>query len=103
MALLLLSVQLMRLPCGRHPLPVRMYGSMYGGGKVCFEGEAMGLIWLCMDGGDEQAFLRSLDISAYLNQEVRGVGEDVILFPNHFLTWAVILTGDVGCSQGRVA
>ena len=31
-ALPLLSFQLMRLPCGRHPLPVRMYGSMYGGG-----------------------------------------------------------------------
>ena len=28
----LLSFQLMRLLCGRHPLPVRMYGSMYGGG-----------------------------------------------------------------------
>ena len=27
----LLSFQLMRLLCGRHPLPVRMYGSMYGG------------------------------------------------------------------------
>ena len=39
-----LSFQLMRLPCGRHPQPVRMYGSMSGGGggKVCFEGEAMG-------------------------------------------------------------
>ena len=33
----------------RDPLPVRMYGSMYwggGGGKVCFEGEAMGLMVL---------------------------------------------------------
>ena len=48
-ALPLLSFQLMRLPCGRHPLPVRMYGSMYGGGggargKVWFGGEAMGLM-----------------------------------------------------------
>ena len=44
----LLSFRLVRLPCGRHPLPVRMYGSMYGGGggKVCFEGEAMGLMVL---------------------------------------------------------
>ena len=44
----LLSFQLMRLPYGRHPLPVWMYGSMYGGGggKVCFEGEAMGLMVL---------------------------------------------------------
>ena len=49
----LLSFQLMRLPSGRHPQPVRMYGSMYGGGgKVCTEGEAMGLM-VCMDGGDE--------------------------------------------------
>ena len=29
----LLLLQLMRLPCGRHPLPVRMYGLMYGGGQ----------------------------------------------------------------------
>ena len=33
--------------------------------------------WFCMDGGDEQAFLRSLDISANLNQEVRDVEEEV--------------------------
>ena len=47
-ALPLLSFQLMQLPCGRHPLPVRMYGLMYGGGggNVCFEGEAMGLMVL---------------------------------------------------------
>ena len=47
-ALPLLLFQLMRLPCGRHPLPVRMYGLMYGGGggKICFEGEAMGLMVL---------------------------------------------------------
>ena len=32
-ALPLLLFQLMRLPCGRHPLPVRMYGLMYGGGQ----------------------------------------------------------------------
>ena len=47
-----------------------------------------------MDGGDEQAFLRSLDISANLNQEVRDVEEDVVLFQNQFLTCTVILTGD---------
>ena len=43
-ALPLLSFQWMR-----HPLPVLMYGSMYGGGgggKVCSEGEAMGLMVL---------------------------------------------------------
>ena len=50
--------------------------------------------WFCMDGGDEQAFLRSLDISANLNQEVRDVEEDVVLFQNQFLTCTVILTGD---------
>ena len=46
------------------------------------------------DGGDEQALLRSLDISANLNQEVRDVEEDVVLFQNQFLTCTVILTGD---------
>ena len=50
--------------------------------------------WFCMDGGDEQALLRSLDISANLNQEVRDVEEDVVLFQNQFLTCTVILTGD---------
>ena len=50
--------------------------------------------WFCMDGGDEQAFLRSLDISANLNQEVRDVEEDVVRFQNQFLTCTVILTGD---------
>ena len=50
--------------------------------------------WFCMDGGDEQAFLRSLDISANLNQEVREVEEDAVLFQNQFLTCTVILTGD---------
>ena len=49
--------------------------------------------WFCMDGGDEQAFLRSLDISAKLNQEVRDVEEDVVLFQTQFLTCMVILTG----------
>ena len=32
-ALPLSLFQLMRLPCGRHPRPVRMYGLMYGGGQ----------------------------------------------------------------------
>ena len=50
--------------------------------------------WFCLDGGDEQAFLRSLDISANLNQEVRDVEEDVVHFQNQFLTCTVILTGD---------
>ena len=94
-ALQLLSFQFMRLPCGRHPLPVRMYGSMYGGGGAKYASKVkLWASWFCMDGGDEQAFLRSLDISAYLNQEVRDVEEDVVLFPNQFLTFTVILTGD---------
>ena len=38
--------------------------------------------WFCMDGGDERAFLRTLDISANLNQEVREVEEDIVLFQN---------------------
>ena len=46
-----------------------------------------------MDGGDEQAFLRSFDISANLNQEVSDVEDDVVLFHNQFLTCTVILTG----------
>ena len=53
-----------------------------------------------MDGGDEQAFLRSLDISANLNQEVSDVEEDVVLFQNQMLTCIVILTGD---AKGRQA
>ena len=93
-ALPLLLFQLMRLPCGRHPLPVRMYGLMYGGGAKYASKVKLWASWFCMDGGDEQAFLRSLDISANLNQEVRDVEEDVVLFQNQFLTCIVILTGD---------
>ena len=93
-ALPLLLFQLMRLPCGRHPPPVRMYGLMYGGGAKYASKVKLWASWFCMDGGDEQAFLRSLDISANLNQEVRDVEEDVVLFQNQFLTCTVILTGD---------
>ena len=50
--------------------------------------------WFCMDGGDEKFFLRSLDISANLNQEVRDVEEDIVLFQNQFLTCIAIFTGD---------
>ena len=32
-ALPLSLFHLMRLPCGRHPPPMRMYGLMYGGGQ----------------------------------------------------------------------
>ena len=94
MALPLLLFQLMRLPCGRHPPPVRMYGLMYGGGAKYASKVKLCASWFCMDGGDEQAVLRSLDISANLNQEVRDVEEDVVLFQNQFLTCTVILTGD---------
>ena len=62
----------------------------------------MGLM-VCMDGGNEQAFVRSLDTSANLNQEVRDVEEDIVLFQNQFLTCYIILTGDgqgPECKQG---
>ena len=60
-------------PCG-------CMGQCMGGAKVCFEGEAMGFTsWFCMDGGDEQAFLRSLDVSANLNQEVKEVEEHIYI------------------------
>ena len=65
-----------------------------GGGAKYASKVKLWASWFCMDGGDEQAFLRSLDISAYLNQEVRDVEEDVVLFQNQFLTCTVILTGD---------
>ena len=96
-ALPLLSFQLMRLPCRRHPLPVRMYGSMYGGGAKYASKVNLwphGFACMHLDGGDEQAFLRALDVSANLNHEVRDVEEDVVLFQNQFLTDIVILTGD---------
>ena len=47
-----------------------------------------------MDGGYEQAFLRSLDISPNLNQEVMEVEEGIVLFENQLLTCIAILTGD---------
>ena len=83
-ALPLLPFQVMRLPCGRHPLPVRMYGSIcvWGGGAKYASKVKLWASWFCMDGGDEQAFLRTLDISANLNQEVREVEEDIVLFQN---------------------
>ena len=47
-----------------------------------------------MDAGDEQAFSRSRDVLANLNQKVKEVEEDIVLFQNQFLTCIVILTGD---------
>ena len=88
-ALPLLSFQLMRLPCGKH-------GSLYrgGGGAKYASKVKLWASWFCMDGWDEQAFLRSLDISTNLNQEVREVEEDIVLFQTQFFTCIVILTGD---------
>ena len=74
-------------PCGR-------MGQCIGGGGKYASKVKLWASWFCMDGGDEQAFLRILDISANLNQEVRDVEEDVVLFQNQFLTCIVILTGD---------
>ena len=68
--------------------------NVWGGGAKYASKVKLWASWFCMDGGDEQAFLRSLDISANLNQEVRDVEEDVVLFQNQFLTCTVILTGD---------
>ena len=65
-----------------------------GGGAKYASGVKLWASWFCMDGGDEEAFLRSLDISANLNEEVRDVEEDLFLFQNQFLTCIVILTGD---------
>ena len=55
-----------------------------------------------MDGGDEQAFLRSLDISANLNQEVRDVEEGVVLFQNPFFDLHCYFNGgwEGGASDG---
>ena len=68
--------------------------NVWGGGAKYASKVKLLASWFCMDGGHEQAFFRSLDISANLNQEVRDVKEDVVLFPNHFLTCIVILTED---------
>ena len=67
--------------------------NVWEGAKYASKGK-LWASWFCMDGGDEQAFLRSLDISANLNQEVRDVEEDVVLVQNQFLTCIVILIGD---------
>ena len=64
--------------------------NVWGGGAKYASKVKLWASWFCMDGGDEQAFLRSLDISANLNQEVRDVEEDVVLFQNQFLTCTVI-------------
>ena len=75
-------------PCG-------CMGQCRGGGGAKYASKVkLWASWFCMDGGDEQAFLRSLDISANLNQGVRDVEEAVVLFQNHFFTCISIVTGD---------
>ena len=75
--------------------------NVWGGGGAKYASKVkLWASWFCMDVGDEQAFLRSLDISANLNQEVKEVEEDIALFQNQFLTCIVILTGD---GKGRHA
>ena len=61
-----------------------------GGGAKYVSKMKLRASWFCMDGGDEQAFSRSLDSSATLKQEVRDVEEDIVLFQNQFLTCIVI-------------
>ena len=60
-----------------------------GGGAKYASNVKLWASWFCMDGADEQAFLRNLDI-----YEVRDVEEDIVIFQNQFLTYIVILTGD---------
>ena len=57
-------------PCG-------CMGQCMGGGAKYASKVKLRASWFCMDGGDEQAFLRSLDVSANLNQEVKDVEEGV--------------------------
>ena len=68
--------------------------NVWGGGAKYALKVKLWASWFCMDGGDEQAFLRSPDISANLNQEVRDVEEDVVFLQNQFLNCTVILTRD---------
>ena len=68
--------------------------NVWGGGAKYASKVKLWASWFCMHGGDEQAFLRSLDISVKLNQEVRDMEEDVVLFQNQFLTCIVLLTAD---------
>ena len=73
----------------------KVWVNVWGGGGAKYAWNAkLWASWFRMYGGDEQAFLRSLDISTNLNQGVRGLEEDVVLFQNQFLFCILILTGD---------
>ena len=56
--------------------------NVWGGGARYASKVKLWASWFCMDGGDERVVLRSLDISANLNQEVRDVEDVVVLFQN---------------------
>ena len=72
-----------------------MYESIYGGGGAKYASKVkLWASWFCMDRGDEHRFLRSLHVSANLNQEVKEVEEDIVLFQTEFLTCIVIFPGD---------
>ena len=68
--------------------------NVWGGGAKYALKVKLWASWFCMDGGDEQAFLRSLDVCANLKQAVKEVQEDFVLFQNQFLTCIVTLTWD---------
>ena len=59
---------------------MQMHGSMHWGGGAKYGCKVkLWASWFCMDGGDEQAFSRGLDISANLNPAMSDAEEDVVL------------------------
>ena len=50
--------------------------------------------WFCMDGGNDQAFVRTLDVSTNLNQEVKDAEEAILQHWMQFSTCIVILNGN---------
>ena len=76
-----------------HPIWVNPFGGGGGGAKYASK-VTLWASWSCMDGGNEKAFLRSRDISANRNQEVKELEGDIVLFQNQFSTCILILTGD---------
>ena len=74
---------------------VDVWVNVRGGGGAKYASKAkVWASWFCMDCGDERTFLRGPDVSANLNQEVRDVEENIVLFQNQFWTCIVISTGD---------